>query len=58
MDWVLRVYRGWRKSPPTHWMTQLLAHGIGVYTPQTEAPAPRASTDAEIDAFIRETGKP
>lgn len=52
MDWVLRVYRGWRKSPPTHWMTQVLAKGLGVWTPQAEAPPARVSTEAEIDALI------
>lgn len=47
---VFMTYRGWRRSPPTHW---LKAAEIG-FKPKDDATPARVSTDAEIDAFMAE----
>jgi hypothetical protein len=50
-DVVNRVYRGWRKAPPTR---RLAAWFMG-FKADKNAPSGRVSTKAEIDALIAET---
>jgi hypothetical protein len=57
MDDVKRIYRGWQKSPPTHWVAKDIARGLGIYKMSPDSPeaeAARLSTEAEIDAFFGE----
>lgn len=47
---VLATYRGWRRSPPAHW---LKAAELG-FKPKPAELDEKVSTEAEIDAFLAE----